>query len=78
MGLPISLFTLMIVSVIGSFLIIIFSFSLGIILSVSVFNIVLYVVLTYMLRQPQLAQMQKVFPKTISNKKLSPVSYEED
>ena len=78
MGLPISLFALMMVSVIGSLLIIIFSFSFGIILSVLVFNIVLYLVLTHITRQPALFQVQKVFPQTISNKKLSTLSYEED
>lgn len=78
MGLPISLFALMLVSVIGSLLIIIFSFSLGVILSVVICNIVLYLVLTQITRQPALFKLQKVFPQTISNKKLSPFSYEED
>ncbi|MBW8244833.1 hypothetical protein K1F50_18640 [Muricauda oceani] len=76
MGLPISLFALMMVSIIGSLLIIIFSFSLAIILSVSVFNITLYGALTYMTRRPHLVQVQKTFPKTISNKRLSSIYYE--
>lgn len=76
MGLPISLFTLMMVSVIGSLLVIIFSFSLGIILLVMVFNMSLYGILTYMVRRPNLVQVQKVFPRTISNKQIGLSSYE--
>lgn len=78
MGLPISLFALMMASVIGSLLIIIFSFSLGIILSVLVFNIALYIVLTHITRHAALIKVHKAFPHTISNKKLSPFSNEED
>lgn len=77
-GLPISLFALMMVSVIGSLLVIIFSFSLGVIISVLVFNIGLYIVFTYVTNKPSTSHIQQVFPETISNKKLSPLSYEED
>ena len=78
MGLPISLFALLMVSVIGSLLVIIFSFSLMVILSVLAFNIGMYVVLTYITNKPTATQLQKVFPVTISNKRISPVDYEED
>lgn len=70
MGLPISLFALMMVSVIGSLLVIIFSFSLGSILSALGFNILLYGGLTYTFRNPQIIKVQQVFPATISNKKI--------
>ena len=78
MGLPISLFALLMVSVIGSLLVIIFSFSLFVILSVLIFNFGLYVVLTYITNKPIASQLQKVFPATISNKRISPIDYEED
>ncbi len=77
-GLPISLFALMMVSVIGSLFVIIFSFNLGVIISVLVFNIGLYIVFTYVTNKPSTPHIQQVFPETISNKKLSPLSYEED
>ena len=78
MGLPISLFALLMVSVIGSLLVIIFSFSLMVIVSVLVFNIGMYVVLTYITNKTTATQLQKVFPATISNKRISPIDYEED
>jgi hypothetical protein len=78
MGLPISLFALMMTSVIGSLLFIIFSFSFSIIISVFVFNAVLYVALTHITKNPALLHFKKVFPQTISNKKQSRLLYEED
>ena len=78
MGLPISLFALMMTAVIGSLLFIIFSFSFTIIISVFVFNATLYVALTHVTKNPALLQFKKVFPLTISNKKVSHLSYEEN
>lgn len=78
MGLPISLFALMMTSVIGSLLLIIFSFSFSVIISVFVFNAVLYVALTHITKNPALLHFKKVFPQTISNKKQSRLLYEED
>ncbi len=78
MGLPISLFALMMVSVIGSLLFIIFSFSFNVIVTVFVFNAMLYVALTQVTRHPALLHFKKVFPGSISNKKESRLSYEED
>ena len=75
MGLPITLFALMMVSVIGSLLIIIFSFSLGVIVALLLFNALLFGALTQWVKNTQLLSVQKVFPRTISNKKLSPFSY---
>jgi len=77
-GLPISLFALMMISVIGSLLFIIFSFSFLVIISVFVFNAILYVGLTHMIRNPALLHFIKVFPQTISNKKQSNLNYEEN
>nr|WP_299159144.1 hypothetical protein [uncultured Tenacibaculum sp.] len=78
MGLPISLFALMMTAVIGSLLFIIFSFSFTVIISVFVFNAALYVALTHITKNPTLLQFQKIFPQTISNKKHSRLHYEQD
>lgn len=75
MGLPISLFAMMMVSVIGSLLITIFSFSLGVIVALLLFNALLFGALVQWAKNPHLLSVQKVFPRTISNKKLSPLSY---
>jgi len=78
MGLPISLFALMMTAVIGSLLVIIFSFSFGVIISVLLFNVMLYVGLTYFTRNPGVLRLRKVFPIAVSNKKESRLYYEED
>tara|TARA_R110002049_G_scaffold236239_1_gene409455 strand:+ start:7485 stop:7769 length:285 start_codon:yes stop_codon:yes gene_type:complete len=78
MGLPISLFALMMTSVIGSLLFIIFSFSFAVIVSVFLLNAVLYIALTHITKNPALLHFKKVFPHTISNKKQSRLYYEED
>ena len=44
-GLPISLFALMMISIVASLLVIIFSFSFGIVIGVLVFNATLYIAL---------------------------------
>lgn len=75
MGLPLSLFALQMVSVIGSLLIIIFSFSFGVIVALLLFNALLFGALAQWAKKTQLFAIQKVFPRTISNKRLSPFSY---
>ncbi|WP_323028457.1 hypothetical protein [Gelidibacter japonicus] len=75
-GLPISLFALMMVSILASLLVIIFSFSFGIIIGVLIFNAALYVALIRITNHPQLFQITKVFPKIISNKKNTSFNYE--
>jgi len=77
-GLPISLFALMMVSILASLLIIIFSFSFGLIIGILVFNAALYVAFTRITNDPQLFQMAKAFPRIISNKRNSGFDYEED
>ena len=75
MGLPISLFALMMTAILGSLMFIIFSFSFTIIISVLVINITLYVALTHIAKHPALIHIKKVFPQTISNKKQSQLFY---
>ena len=77
-GLPISLFALMMVSILASLLIIIFSFSFVMIISILIFNAALYVALTRITNDPQLFQMAKAFPQIISNKRNSGFDYEQD
>ena len=78
MGLPISLFALMMTVVIGSLLFIIFSFSFTVIISEFLLNGALYIVLTHITKNPALMHIKKVFPQTISNKKGSRLYYEEN
>nr|WP_026914604.1 hypothetical protein [Christiangramia portivictoriae] len=77
-GLSISLLALMMVSILASLLIIIFSFSFGIIIGVLVLNSFLFVVLTRITHNPQIFQMANAFPKIMSNKKTSGFDYEQD
>lgn len=85
MGLPISLFALMMTAIIGSLLFIIFSFSFSVIIGVFVINATLYIALTQLTKNPALMHFKKVFPKTITNKKTclannlkNPLHYEEN
>ncbi|MEP6262863.1 MAG: hypothetical protein ABJ092_14900 [Gillisia sp.] len=75
-GLPISMFALMMIAVIGSLLVIIFSFSFAMIISVVVLNAVLYISLTRISANPQLLQYSKVFPKIITLKRSTGIDYE--
>jgi len=77
-GLPISLFALMMVSILASLLIVIFSFSFGMIITILVFNAALYIALTRITHNPQIFQIAKAFPKIISNKQNTGLNYEQD
>ena len=71
LGLPLSFFALQMISVIASLLLIIFSFSLGMIATILLWNIALYILLNKLVQHPGLFHFQRVFPQHISNKKLS-------
>ncbi|MGW1453765.1 hypothetical protein ACWBC2_02120 [Salegentibacter agarivorans] len=77
-GLSLSLFALMMISIIASLLVIIFSFSLGIIIGALLFNAGLYIALNRISRLLEFSQIIGVFPKIISNKRISNLRYEED
>lgn len=77
LGLPLSLFALQMISVIASLLVIIFSFSLGAIIAVLLWNVVLYTILSKLFKKPELFQFQSIFPRYISNKKHSQLYYED-
>lgn len=75
-GLPLGFFALMMLSIIGSLLVIIFSFSLGLIISAVLLNLSLYFFLIRISLHPQLLNYQRVFPGMISNKNYSGLVYE--
>jgi type IV secretory pathway VirB3-like protein len=68
-GLPISLFALMMIAIVASLLVIIFSFSFIVVIGVLICNATLYIALTKFAHNPQQLQIARVFPKIISNKK---------
>ena len=78
MGLPISLFALMMTSVIISMILIIFSFSLLFIITTFVFNGLLFLGLSIYHNNPTNLSMKNIFPDTISNKRKSVLIYEDN
>jgi len=77
-GLPISFFAVQMLSIVGSLMVIIFSFSLAMIMSVLIFNTILYIALTRITNSPLSLTLTRVFPKIISNKKSSSLDYGQD
>jgi len=77
-GLPISLFAILMVFIVASLLAIIFSFSFAMIIGVLLFNATAYIAMTHITNNPQLIQMERAFPKIISNKKNSGLDYGQD
>ena len=75
-GLPLTLFALMIFSVVASLMVIIFSFSFKIVIAICILNIFLYYVLLRITINPQIFETGKKFPKMISNKRNSSIDYE--
>lgn len=75
-GLPIAFFALMMLFILGSLLVIIFSFSIGMIVLVVSLNLVLYFLLITITTNPQLLNFRSVFPQMISNKNSTGLSYE--
>lgn len=76
-GLPVSLFALQMAAVIGSLMVIIFSFGMVLIFVMVLVNLSLYVVLLKMTNRPHILHFSKVFPKAISNKKTNDLNYED-
>lgn len=77
LGLPLSFFALQMTSVIASLLIIIFSFSLGAIVAVFFWNVILYGLLSKFSKKSGLFHFHGVLPRYISNKKQSQLYYED-
>ncbi len=76
-GLPVSLFALQMLGVIGSLLVVIFSFDLILVIGAVAVNLTLYFVLLKLTHQPHLLHFAKVFPSAISNKKTTALHYED-
>jgi hypothetical protein len=77
MGLSLNLFAIMMMAVIGSLLVIIFSFSFSVVLSTIAFNVLLFFALSYFNNNTELFHLKNIFPKTISNKRQSCLYYED-
>ena len=77
-GLPISLFALMMACIIISLLVVIFSFSFGMIIGIFLFNVFLYIALIKITNDRQLFELAETFPEIISNKRNSGLDYEKD
>ncbi len=76
MGLPLSSLAIMMISIVGSLLFIIFSFSLIAVLSAFAINASLFMGLSYMVSNPGLFIFSNPFPKIITNKKDNLLHYE--
>ena len=74
-GLPISLFAMIMLSILASLLIIIFSFSLLVIMGALLWNGGLYIILTKIARKTITLNITRVFPRIISNKKENLLNY---
>jgi Flp pilus assembly protein TadB len=68
----------MMICVVASLLVIIFSFSFWIIISALILNCILYLVLIRITRTSQLFQVSVKFPEIISNRRNSNFNYEQD
>ncbi|MEJ4089277.1 hypothetical protein NPQ18_13515 [Galbibacter orientalis] len=75
-GLPISLFAVQMVCIVASLLVIIFSFSFGMVVGTLIFNSVLYIILSWFTKNPNCFQIKSVFPDRMSHKRNSKIDYE--
>lgn len=72
-GLPVALFAIQVLSVISCLLVVIFSFHLLLVLALVMANLFLYSILLKVARDPHFLATGFVFPKSISNKKVTPL-----
>ena len=70
-GLPISFFAILMISVVASMLMVIFSFGILAIISTGLWNALLYIILTRMTTGTEIPRFKKVFPNCIRNNKLN-------
>lgn len=76
-GLTVSMFALFMTSVIGSLLMVIFSFNLTTIGLSVVWNFTFFLLLVQIAQNPHLFRFDSVFPPSISTKKTNSLHYEE-
>jgi hypothetical protein len=74
-GLPVPLFALQMFGVIASLLVIIFSFSFGLVLGAMLLNGSLYVLLLKLNNNPNSMHIGQRFPRAITNKKTNLLNY---
>lgn len=77
-GLSVPFFALQMLGVIASLLVIIFSFSFALIFGAMLCNGILYVVLLKLTNRPDMVQVGRVFPRSISNKKTNLLRYADE
>ena len=77
-GLPVSFFAIQMVSIIGSLLIVIFSFGFVIILALLFFNVLLYITFLKMSTKNMSLKFSNSFPHLISNKQTTLLNYDKD
>lgn len=75
-GLSVPMFALQMLSVVGALLVIIFSFSAGVILGALLFNSALYIVLLKFPGNRKMQVFRSVFPSAIRNKRSGGLRYD--
>lgn len=78
MGLPLSSFAIFMCIVILSLIVMIFSFSLVLLIVLLVVNFATFGIMTQLAENPSILNFSKVFPKQISNKRTNNINYEDD
>ena len=74
-GLSVPLFAIQMLGIIGSLLVVIFSFSFSLVIGAMLVNGILYAVMIKLVNRPEPLELVSVFPRSISNKKTSPLRY---
>lgn len=77
-GLPLPYFAILMIIVIASLLIIIFSFSILMVIGAALFDVSLYIALARLVASPNLFHFSGVFPASISNKQINTFNYEQN
>lgn len=77
-GLTLPLFALLMLCIIASLLVIIFSFGIVVVTGALLVNTILYALLLRISRRPLNFPLMRTFPFAISNKKTSGLNYEEN
>jgi hypothetical protein len=72
-SLPIALFAIQVLCVICCLLVVIFSFHLLLVLALVMANLFLYAILLKVTKDPHFLETGFAFPKSISNKKVTPL-----
>lgn len=77
-GLPLPYFAILMITVIASLLLIIFSFGFMVVIGVVLFDVASYISLTRLAASANLFHFSTIFPDSISNKKINMCNYGQD